>query len=508
MRRVSEASIHAGGESCLPLLFEEETACELADVLHLLQKRGYTPLSLLDWFRIRRGVQKQEGNTFCVLFRQVSVERLRVLASLLLDQRVPAQLFCDTYLPEWRAAPLLQTGLFSIYPETTLPDLQTLRLHPDWKDDFLAAFCPNPAEADWKRLRDSGVRMVFSGAEVPFACPSCAGIELLPVRRVSAGMKEEALLAPLGFPRGDDWTLPLDLNPPLSAPEQALPLSVLGSRPERLKRFLLFADWRAAFQRETGQYTVFPAQPCVRSSPFLPDGDSIGKVSKQLRAGRYLFLHTHLPGDPPSLFRKLVLFGRDGGDGTFRMAVSLVAGTLEVAELLPETLEQCLNRPDTHASLLSPDAPVPSLGLHTLCRRISGRLQEVPSDPTCYQNWNAALQFCNGFANRAAVGSGPISAVSVRAFFEERFLWLSCLEHFVHQADLYAEPFAAYRSLLERGSSSLFLQLRGSEYLTPALPLLSLGDWMRSLLVQEERCLRCFLEEAERARRDAAFLDQ
>lgn len=474
----------AGGEGLLgcPLfLFDRETVGELEPMLRDLRGGGYTPLSLRELFRCRRGLRPWPARPCALLLREVPLAEVQGLLPLLMRWETPVSLFSRA--PYESASEWLQC-----YGEASAHVL------PEGKDFHIAAFCERLDAQTLGFLREKRIWMAVTTAE-DLAEPLPGGVDLLyalPVQRenrlpellarwhraLTAEQVPQALGMRLEEPRARSVFLPLEPHPPVTGLPLAAYLSILGDTPEHLSQVIATTDWNPVFDPSDGSYRLCPAWEALSEEPL--QAATAEELLGSLEEGSYLLF--------PSV--GLLVFGYDGERDAFLGMTASLSGGYERADFRPQTLEvYCaegkLTRLTPHRELL----PVP--------RAEAEEAQEdLPGNGGVLHGWSASVAFAN-WVDR----SGRVPAASLRAFLEERMLHAMRLRNLCRQENLYMEPADKYLALLEKEGSSVLRGLQGQETDAP----LGSGTLLHRLLSAEGICRRACAEGLVRMQALRAF---
>lgn len=483
-----------------------QTVADLDMLLKALQSGGYTPLSLRELFRCRRGVKPYPKRACGIVLHDINEAQLWAILPLLESFSYPILLFCHMFYSAKLYMKLRQCTFFSVFSDTELLAAFPLYVFPKEVDRVTAVFSDRIDAAFLEGLRKSGVRMVLTEQKITWKeVPS--GIDVLPVIALKVGQTPSVLLED-AFRHTSTlpafFYLPLETQTAFSDPRLAIPLSILGANADDPKRIYAGIRWNAVYSAAEDRYTVTADCGGLSETPLVLTADPLTALRTHLEEGRYIRLRTgafRIPRENGTSFipGELLLYGYDRAYGSFAAMTALSPGTFARADLLPETLlSLCAN-----AHLLTPNGKAQILSLSAFCSCLQ---TEEPSNGDVYYGWEAAVRYANWFYTRLSAKQEIFNASSVRTFFEERLLYGSLFQHYAETEDLYLEALESYREMLERDARAALRELRGKETLHAEILLFLLSDLMRKLLNAEEACRNAFFEEANRAEQRRAYL--
>lgn len=492
---------------CPLFLFSEETAGELETLLRDLRGGGYTPLSLRELFRCRRGLRPWPPRPCAILLRGVPFAMLRGILPLLERWETPVSLFCLAPYGEDEIEELRSSRWLRFYGDADADE--GIDLLPEGGEQHIAAFCETPDERAVGFLREKRIWMAVtcslpvgsvSGGNIP------KGMDLLYALPVRRGNRLPELLARwhraltaqetpkeipqvgLRFEEPQAQTasvfLPLETHPPVTDPTAAVYLSILGNTPERMEQVLLTIDWNPVFDPSDGSYRLRPFRRALAEEPLALSTEAFLLALGQ---GSYPFLRPRVLSP-----EGVLLFGYDGEREVFT-GMAARSGGYERADFRPHTLmsgcETC------GVTRLTPDPSALSFSETEAKAWAEAAMEDSSAAEGVRQGWDASV----AFANRVS-GGGAVSAASLRAFLEERMLCALRLKGLYERERLYAEPAERYLALLEKEVRPVLRDLQGREDV-PA----EHGNLLQRLLNAEGLCRRGFSEEAERMRALRAF---
>lgn len=489
---------HSMGEDvrlrCPLFLLSEETVGEFENLLRDLRGGGYTPLSLRELFRCRRGLRSWPPRPCAVLFRGVSFAALQGILPLLDRWETPAGLFCRAPYGDEEKEALRSSRWLQFYGEAEA-DLASLL--PDGRNAHIAAFYETPGARIGEWLRERRIWMAVTdgrsmgtvpgGVDLLYALPVHPGNRLPELlarwhRSLTSGPEGQEVGMRLEEPQAASILLPLAERIPVSAFSPAVYLGVLGNTP----RVLAGTDWAPVFDPSDGSYRLCPPWDALTEQPLVAAcGEDLRRA---LEEGRYPFLRSRaFPSG------QLLLFGYNGEKGLFSgMAASDPDGYIR-ANFRPHTLETFFRAGDAAGvwSSLAPDpSKLPGSPEQAAAWAEEG-MGDLPAEDGLYHGWRASV----AFANRLTEG-GSASAASLRAFLEERGLNALRLGYLYEREALFAEPSEKYLRLFESEGRPVLQALRGRETPEGALP--QTGVLLQRLLNAEELCRRSFSEELAR----------
>lgn len=467
---------------CPLFLFSEETAEDLEALLRDLRGGSYTPLSLRELFRCRRGLRPWPSRPCAILLRDVSFATLRRLLPLLAQWETPVSLFCGT--PFGEAEEFRSSRWLQFYGDASAD-----------ADRHIAAFCETLDARTVGSLRENRIWMAVTPTGTVGSVPG--GIDLLyalPVRpgnrlpelfaRWNRSLTAEPEVQEMGLrleePRS--LLLPIGTHPPVEDPHAAVYLSILGDTPERMEQAMADPDWGSVFDPTDGSYRLCPPRKALARQP-LPEATPEALL-RALEGGSYPFLPA----------RGLLLFGYDGEREVFPGMLASEDGGYERTDLrscTPEIYRKegwiCLT-PDRSVRFVTPD------GVKAWAEEVREE-RSAAGDLLC--GWDASV----AFVNRVSAGM-PVSAASLRAFLEERMLSAFRLRYICQQENLYTEPADRYSALLEQEGRPVLRALRGPE---GAEDLPEPGTLLQRFLNAEGLCRRDLSEAIDRMRALQAF---
>lgn len=464
---------------CPLFLFSEETAGELEDLFRELQGGGYTPLSLRELFRCRRGLRSWPSRPCAILLREVSFAVLRGLLPLLERWETPVSLFCRAPYGEEEQVVLRTSQWLHLYGEAG-NDFASLL---GGGEQHIAAFCERIDARTVAFLREKSIWMAVTASLPAEGVPG--GIDLLYALPVEQGKRLPELLArwhqaltgqeqEIGMrleepdSHAGSTILPLAAHPPATDLPIAAYLSILGDTPE----VRAVIDWDPVFDPSDGSYRLCPSCEALSERPLAeaaPDA-----FLRALGEGSYLLLHSRA-----FLSGGLLLFGYDGEREVFLGMAANPFGGYERADVRPHTLEA-----GWEAVCLTPDRSRLSLPWEKAKAWADAVTEVLPAGYAPLHGWSASVAFVNRFC-----GGRDVSAVSLRAFLEERLFNASRLRYLCERENLYAEPAERYLTLLETEGKPVLRALQGQATAEEtALP--GLGNLFRRMLNAEETCRR------------------
>lgn len=485
---------------CPLFLFSGETVGELEALLRDLRGGGYTPLSLRELFRCRRGLRSWPPRPCAVLLREVPFAMLQGVLPLLERWETPVSLFCRAPYGETEAEALRTSRWMHFYGEADGME-DPASLLPDGRDAHIAAFCEMPDTRTVAFLREKRIWMAVT-ARVPIG-NAPGGVDLLYALPVRRGNRLPELLAfwhrsltmqtmhpeepqeqPFFGcrPRSASILLPLAAHVPTTELPLAAYLSILGDTPFRMEQVLASTDWNPVFDPSDSSYRLCPSWDALAEEP-LTEVTAEGLL-RSLQEGSYPFLRPQasLPGG-------LLLFGYDGERDLFLGMTASECCEYGRANFRPHTLEEhCRTGAVMRLTPVFSKLSVSSGEAKDWADEVR---EDFPAEEVVRCGWGASV----AFANRVS-GGASVSAASLRAFLEERMFSAFRLRYFCERENLYTEPSDKYRALLEKEGRPLLQTLQGRE--APEKGTLpQTGSLLQRMLNAEELCRRAFSEGLE-----------
>lgn len=491
---------------CPLFLFDRETAGELENLLRDLRGGGYTPLSLRELFRCRRGLRAWPPRPCAILLREVPFAVLQDLLPLLDRWETPVGVFCRAPYGIRESEALCASRWMRFYGEADAGD-DLASLLPDGRDLHIAAFCEGMDARTAEFLREKCIWMAVTAALPAGGVPG--GVDLLYALSVRRGNRLPELLARWyqaltekerevgvrleepGSPAGRRISLPLAAYPPATALPVAAYLSILGNTPE----VQAVIDWNPVFDPCDGSYCLCPSGEALAEQPLTEAAPE--ELLQTLEVGSYLLLRSRafpLGG--------LLLFGYDGERDVFLGMAAQPSGEYERADFRPNTLGT--DYEDRSVIRLTPNRSRLSLPRSAAKAWADAVTEDPPAGDGLLHGWRASVAFVN-----RVCGGGEVSAASLRAFLEERLFNASRLRYLCERENLYAEPTERYLSLLETEGKPALQALQGRAAAhcwkqgETALP--GLGVLFRRMLNTEETCRRKLSEGLDRMQALRAF---
>lgn len=480
---------------CPLFLFDRETVGELEVLLRDLRGGGYTPLSLRELFRCRRGLRPWPPRPCAVLLREVPFEALSDVLPLAERWETPVGLFCLTPYGEREKESLRASRWLQFYGDADATgDLASLL--PDGKDLHIAAFCEvADARAEgflrekriWMAVTPTGrIGALSGGVDLLYALPVERGNRLPELlarwhrafteEEPEVGVRLEEPMPQAGSNSGRILlSLPLAMHLPATDLPVAAYLGILGDSPE----LLAATDWNPVFDPSDGSYRLCPSGEALAERHL--EEPTPAALLRALEEGSYLLLCRRTsPADG------LLLFGYDGGRDVFSGMTTQPGGGYERADFRPATLETyCAS---CRVTCLTPDRS--KLSLPRLETMIRVDAEYLPAEDGVLHGWSASV----AFANRVS-GGGTVSAASLRAFLEERLFNASRFRYLCERENLYGEGADRYLALLETEGKPVLQALQEQDG-EPALP--GIGPLLLRLLNAEEGCRHRLSEGLER----------
>lgn len=480
---------------CPLFLLEEDTVGELETLLTDLRGGGYTLLSMRELFRCRRGLLGWPVHPCAVLLRNVPFAALLPILPVLRRLKVTVGVFCRTPYAPQEAEALRGCEWLQFFAEAGASDADPIALLPNGENARIAAFCERADTSAAAFFRKTRIWMAVTTDRDFCALP---GVEdILPVIPVKRGMRLPELMAyhqTALFPRRPDPAvsirLPLNERPMLSEPSLAVPLCILGDRPE----VPATVDWTPVFNASEGTYHLDSAWKRLASEQIPQKETTPEGFRRLLGEGRYVFLQTQM------LPAGLLLFGCDGERDVFLAMMPLRPGTYDRTNFQTHRLERYCADPSCVATCLTPVAVDDAvLSAREAVRFLTADSLPAPEDGV-YRGREASV----AFANRTLTPDASVSASDLRLFIEERMLVAYRLRFFSMREDLYLPTLDGYQALLESEGAEVLQGLRGRTA-PEASSLLRIGSLMQKLLNVETFCGNAFLEELDRAERRRAY---
>ena len=483
---------------CPLFLFERETAGELEVLLRDLRGSGYTPLSLRELFRCRRGLRAWPPRPCAILLREVPFAVLRDLLPLLDQWEMPVGLFCRMPYGERENEELRASRWMRFYGEADAGD-DLASLLPDGRELHIAAFCEEMDARTAGFFREKCIWMAVTATLPAGGVPG--GVDLLYALTVHRGNRLPELLARWhralterereagmrskkpGPHAGSESnsrkiSLPLAAFPPATDLSVAAYLSILGNTPE----VQAVIDWNPVFDPCDGSYRLCPSGEALAERPLTEA--TPGAFLHALEEGSYLLLRFRaFPSGG------LLLFGYDGERDVFLGMTAQASGAYERADFRPNTLENdCGERSVT---CLTPHRSRLALPQSAAKAWADAAAEILPARDGLLHGWSASV----AFANRVC-GCGDASSASLRAFLEERLFNASRLRYLCERENLYREPTDRYLALLEAEGKPVLQTLQGLAAAEGNV-LPGLGTLFRRMLNTEETCRRKLSEGLE-----------
>lgn len=484
---------------CPLFLFDRETAVELENLLRDLRGGGYTPLSLRELFRCRRGLRAWPPRPCAILLREVPFAVLQDLLPLLDRWETPVGVFCRAPYSTRESEALRASRWMRFYGEADAGD-DFASLLPDGREQHIAAFCEVMDARTAGFLREKCIWMAVTATLPAGGVPG--GVDLLYALSVHRGNRLPELLARWyqaltekereigvrleepGSPAGlgasfRRISLPLAAYPPATALPVAAYLSILGNTPE----VQAVIDWNPVFDPCDGSYCLCPSGEALTERPLA-------------EAAPEALLHTLEEGSYPLLrsrafpSRGLLLFGYDGERDVFLGMGAQPSGEYERVDFRSNTLGT--DDEDRSATRLTPNRSKLSLPRSAAKAWADAVTGDPPAGDDLLHEWHASVAFVN-----RVCGGGEVSAASLRAFLEERLFNASRLRYLCERENLYTEPTDRYFALLETEGKPALQALReqaaAGENILPGL-----GPLFRRMLNTEEICRRKLSEGLDR----------
>lgn len=480
---------------CPLFLLDGDTVGELETLLTDLRGGGYALLSLREVFRCRRGLLAWPARPCAVLLRDVPFDALLSVLPVLQRLETTVSLFCRVPYASEEAKLLRECEWLQFFAEAGASAADPTALLPNGENARIAAFCES-ADADAAAFfRKSRIWMAVT---IDRDLRALSGVEdVLPAIPVERGMRlpellahHQAALAPRRSDPALSIRLPLNGGAMFSEPAFAVPLRILGERPE----VLASVDWTPVFDASEGTYRLQMSWKGLSSERISPEEMSPEDFRRLLREGSYVFLQMRMfPAG-------LLLFGLDGERDVFLAMTSLSPDTYDRTNLQTRTLEGYCADPSCIAMRLTPvvaDDATPSA--REAVRLLTADPLFVPQDGV-YRGREASV----AFANRALSPDATVFGSDLRLFIEERMLIAYRLRFFCVREDLYLPVLDGYQALLETEGAEVLRTLRG-QTVQEAASLLRIGHLLQKLLNVETLCTNAFLEELDRAERRRAF---
>lgn len=499
--------------NCPILLVNEETVSVLDPLLNTLRSGGFSPLSLRELFRCRRGVSALPELACVIVLRGISEKTLRGLLPLLDSYRYPIMLFTQTFYSVKMYAELKRYPFMFLFVEARLLEETDICFFPQEIDSQTAVISDRIDMEYLAELRKQGVRMVLTEQEIKRGeLPS--GLDVLPLTAVS-GEWSISTLRETCFQQEDASSalyLPMGADPLFSDPTLAVPLSILGADVSRFCYALACSEWYSAYSDSEDRYTMHAKLFGLHEKSVTLHGESVSAFRAYLRDGWYIRLQTDAFRVPCQAAKggwfapgSLLLYGYDDTCGTFAAMTAISPGAFDRVDLMTETLARLCE--SGTVTLLTPNDDVPVVDLKKLDRQMQIEEQLEPSKTQpMFFGWKAAVRYANRFCSRLAAEHAHFSADSVRTFLEERLLYGMLLRFCTERVDLYIEALDSHCEVLEKEVKLALHKLRGKETLSSDISLLLLCNLMRKVLITEEACRLSLSEEIVRAERRAEYL--